>query len=195
MLAQAAASPGVDTTTLIVVVAVVIVLLVVLAVIVARRRSEGLRRRFGPEYDRTLEETGSRNRAEQELAARETRVRKLHIQPLPDGARNRYAEEWRAVQARFVDEPGPAVAAASALVVNVMRDRGYPTDDAEQNDADLSVEHAGVLDNYRIARDVSLRNERGEASTEDLRGAMVAYRSLFADLLGADPVSAGSAKE
>ncbi|MFN2460491.1 MAG: hypothetical protein ABR591_07370 [Candidatus Velthaea sp.] len=194
MLAQAA-SPALDSTTVIVVVAVVAVLLILVAVLAAKRRSQALRRRFGSEYDRTLADTGSRNRAEQELAARETRVRKLQIQPLPSGARARYAEEWRSVQARFVDEPGPAVAAASALVANVMRDRGYPTDDAEQNDADLSVQHAGVLNNFRVAREISLRNDRGEASTEDLRSAMVAYRSLFADLLGTDPVSASTAKE
>jgi hypothetical protein len=192
MLAQAAPSNpglGVPETTWIVIVAVILIV-VVLAILSARaRRSQALHQRFGPEYDRTIERSGSAQRAEAELAARERRVRALDIRPLPPGARDRYAEEWRTVQAQFVDAPGPATTAADQLVTNVMRDRGYPVGDDAQRLDDLSVDHARVLDNYRTACAVSLKNERGAATTEELRSAMVAYRALFADLLGADPVA------
>lgn len=188
MLAQTA-PPTTDSTTLIVVVIAVLILIAVIAFVVSKRRSTALHQRFGNEYDRTVAATGSRERAEKELASRERRVRELHIQPLAPGARDRYAGEWRTVQANFVDQPGAAVASADRLVTNVMRDRGYPVEDVAQRVDDLSVEHANVVNNYRTARAISHRNERGEATTEDLRTAMVSYRSLFADLLGAEPVT------
>jgi hypothetical protein len=185
LLAQAGAPSSSSSTTWIIV-AAIIVLLIVLLVAAQRRRSQRLHDRFGPEYERAVAETGSRQRAEAELAARERRYRSLDIQPLPAGARDRYAEEWRVVQARFVDAPGPAVADADRLVNNVMRDRGYPLGDFDQRVDDLSVEHANVVDNYRLARDIARKNDRGEATTEDLRKAMVAYRALFEDLLSTD---------
>jgi hypothetical protein len=111
-------------------------------------------------------------------------VRKFHIEELPAGARSRYTEEWRTVQTRFVDQPREAVSEADRLVENVMRDRGYPMDDFDQRVADLSPDHPQVVENYRAAHDIASRTERGEVDTEDLRQAMVHYRSLFTDLLG-----------
>jgi hypothetical protein len=193
MLAQAAPSSppayGGSDTTWIVVVAVIVLAIVVAVLWTRTRRTQALHQRFGPEYDRAVARSGSMQRAEDELAARERRVRALDIKPLPPGARDRYAEEWRGVQARFVDAPGPATTDAQRLVTNVMRDRGYPVGDENQQLQDLSVDHARVLDNYRTARAVSVKNEAGTATTEDLRKAMVAYRALFADLLGTDPVA------
>lgn len=170
-------------------IAVAVVIVVLLAALAVRRqRSAGLRKRFGPEYDRTLAATGSRNRAEAELERREKRVRALDIRPITPGARARYTESWRAIQSRFVDDPRGAVADADALLTDAMRDRGYPVDtDPDRRMADLSVEHAAVIDNYRTATAIARRSEAGSASTEDLRQAMVSYRSLFADLVGADP--------
>jgi hypothetical protein len=164
--------------------AIVLIVIVIAAIVVARRaRSERLRRRFGPEYERVTRTQGDRAEAERELARREERVKKFHLQDLPPGARERYAEEWRAVQARFVDRPKEALSEADALITNVMRDRGYPMADFEQRAADLSPDHAGVVGDYRTAHDISLRSERGEAQTEDLRQAMLHYRTLFEELV------------
>jgi FtsZ-interacting cell division protein ZipA len=159
--------------------------IVVIAVVSSRRtRTARLQRRFGPEYERTLRSSGDRTNAERELAAREARVKRFHIEELPAGARNRYMEEWRTVQTRFVDEPQTAVGEADRLVENVMRDRGYPIEEFEQRAADLSPDHPAVVQNYRAAHAIASRSERGEVTTEDLRQAMVHYRTLFTDLLG-----------
>lgn len=171
-------------TTWYVIGAVVIVVLVVLGIVVAQRnRSMRLRQKFGPEYDRTVAATASRPEAEKELTKRENRVKRMHIEELPAGARTRYAEEWRTVQTRFVDEPKSALVKADQLVTNVMRDRGYPTDDFDQTVTDLSPDHPQVLQNYRAAHGVVTRTKDGDVSTEDMRQAMVHYRSLFDDLL------------
>ncbi|HLI97969.1 MAG TPA: hypothetical protein VKT72_18015 [Candidatus Baltobacteraceae bacterium] len=111
-------------------------------------------------------------------------MKRMHIEELPAGARDRYAEEWRTVQTRFVDQPREALGDADSLVENVMRDRGYPMSDFDQRAADISPDHPQVVDNYRIAHGIAVRSERGDASTEDLRQAMVHYRTLFNDLLG-----------
>jgi FtsZ-interacting cell division protein ZipA len=164
---------------------IVIIAIVAVAVVSSRRaRSARLQRRFGPEYERTLRASGDRTDAERELAAREARVKRFHIEELPAGARDRYMEEWRTVQTRFVDEPKAAIVEADHLVENVMRDRGYPIEEFEQRAADLSPDHPAVVQNYRAAHDIASRSERGEVSTEDLRQAMVHYRTLFTDLLG-----------
>jgi len=113
-------------------------------------------------------------------------VRKFHIEELPAGAKDRYAEEWRTVQTRFVDEPQSAVVDADHLVVAVMRDRGYPMENFEQRTADISPDHPHVVEDYRVAHGIAVRSERGEVSTEDLRQAMQHYRTLFDDLLGAN---------
>jgi FtsZ-interacting cell division protein ZipA len=173
--------------TLIIIAVVVVIAIIVIAVLASRRASSTrLQRRFGPEYDRTVEASGDRGAAERELAAREARVRKFHIEELPAGARDRYTEEWRTLQTRFVDEPRVAITQADALVGNVMRDRGYPMEDFDQRVADISPDHPAVVENYRAAHDIAGRSERGEASTEDMRQAMVHYRTLFTDLLGSD---------
>ncbi len=174
------------TTAVWIVVAIVVVVAIVIVAAVSSRRARTarLQRRFGPEYERTLRQSGDQRDAERELAAREARVKRFHIEELPAGARSRYMEEWRTVQTRFVDEPKAAVVEADHLVENVMRDRGYPIEDFEQRAADLSPDHPVVVQNYRAAHSIASRSERGEVDTEDLRQAMVHYRSLFTDLLG-----------
>jgi hypothetical protein len=164
----------------------IIVLVVVagLAFVLSRqRRTARLRDQFGPEYERTVAETGSRHAAEAELQDRRHRLEKLEIAPLDSAARQRYLEQWHLVQAQFVDSPTEATRAADRLISEVMRDRGYPVEDFEQRAADISVDHAQVVDDYRAAHAVAEANERSEASTEDLRQALVHYRSLFEDLL------------
>jgi len=149
----------------------------------SRRRSEQLRQRFGPEYDHTLQTEGTARRAERELEARAKRVEALHIRPLSPEDAGRFDRGWRAVQTRFVDDPKGAVAEADRLVGEVMSERGYPVGDFEQRVADVSVDHPDVVMNYRAAREIALLHSRGQASTEDLRQAMVHYRALFRDLL------------
>lgn len=166
-------------------IAVAVIVIVVLAVawiVLQRRRTEALRRRFGPEYDRTLREHGP-GKAESVLAQRERRVEKLHLRDLAADERERFVTEWRQVQARFVDDPNAAVADADQLVTRLMQARGYPMSDFEQRTADISVDHPKVVDNYRAAHEIALRQRRGDATTEDLRNAVIYYRSLFDDLL------------
>lgn len=148
-----------------------------------RERTAALREHFGPEYDRALEQHGNRVRAEKELALRRRRVDGLHIRLLSPEQCDRFGVAWAAVQQRFVDDPNGAVVDADRLVKEVMSTRGYPMGDFEQRVADLSVEHANVVQHYRAARTIAVNNARGGASTEDLRQAMVHYRALFTDLL------------
>ncbi len=173
--------------------AVVVVLLVIIGVLVARQqRSRRLKDEFGPEYGRVVAERGDQQAAEKELADRRQRVGRFEIRPLEPAARERYLEQWGASQRYFVDEPVTAVGQAHELVQRVMRDRGYPVDeDFEQRAADISVEHPDVVENYRAAQEISLRASGGEASTEELRQAMVHFRALFDDLLA--PGDAGQA--
>jgi len=152
-------------------------------VVTEKRRRLRLRQRFGPEYDRAVHDAGSERRAEAALDARTRRVAKLQIRPLSEADAVRFADAWRAVQARFVDEPPAAIVEADRLVGEVMTVRGYPLGDFDQRAADLSVDHPRVVANYRAARDIAQRHSRGEATTEDLRQAMIHYRALFEDLL------------
>jgi hypothetical protein len=152
----------------------------------SRRRSQQLRQRFGPEYDHALRTEGSARQAEKELEARAKRVEALHIRPLAPEDAARFDASWRGVQARFVDDPKGAVTEADRLVGEVMTTRGYPVGDFEQRVADISVDHPDVVMNYRSAREIALLHARGQASTEDLRQAMVHYRALFRDLLQID---------
>ena len=181
--------PKVVTAIIIVVVAVIIIA----AIVMARRkqRSAQLKQHFGPEYDRALQQHGDAARAEAVLAEREARVHKFQIRDLPATERNAYAEEWAAVQRRFVDDPSMAVNEADRLVNRVMNSRGYPMADFDQRADDISVTYPGVVQNYRSARDIYSRHSNGRASTEDLRQAMVYYRSLFDELLG--PTSTAAA--
>lgn len=165
-----------------IIVAVALVVLVIGTITAMRRRQ--LRQRFGPEYDRVAGEMRSQRKADAELAERERRVRGLDIHPLDETVRVKYAAEWTAIQERFVDQPEEAVTQAGMLVTSVMKDRGYPTEDHDQIVADLSVEHAGTLDHFRAAHQISMQTEEGTAGTENLRLAMLHYRALFSDLLG-----------
>lgn len=165
-------------------IAVAIVLLVGLAGWSAYRQRETkrLRSTFGPEYERTVDQSG-RGQAESDLAARERRRARLDIRALDPAARQRHAEAWRDAQARFVDSPEQSIREADHLVTEVMRERGYPMEDFDQRAADVSVDHPNVVENYRAAHATSLANDQGRASTEDLRQAMVHYRALFVQLL------------
>jgi hypothetical protein len=148
-----------------------------------RRRTDQLRTGFGPEYSRAVAEHGDRRSAESELVARRERVEALQIRPLDPDDRDRFAADWRAAQARFVDDPQRAIGEADRLVAQVMQARGYPVGDFEQRAADISVDHPRVVEHYRAARRIALASERGEVGTEELRQAMVHYRALFEDLL------------
>ena len=150
------------------------------------RRTAQLKEGFGPEYERTVRETGDRRDAEARLTERRERREELDVRPLSPAARDRYAERWRKVQADFVDEPAGAVAEADALVQEVMHERGYPMDDFEAQAELVSVDHADVVHHYREGHDIHERYGRGDASTEDLRQAMKHYRALFEDLLETD---------
>ena len=166
--------------------AAVVVLLAIVWAATRKRRTSKLREGFGPEYDRTVEESGSRRRAESELKDREQRREELDIRPLKPATRDRFANRWSGVQERFVDDPRAALRDAHSLVVEVMRERGYPTDDFEQRAADVSVDHPEVVQNYRAAHEIT---ERDDADTEDQRQAMVHYRGLFDELLETAPAS------
>jgi FtsZ-interacting cell division protein ZipA len=174
------------TAWIVIVVAIVVIVAIAVAVWMSsqQKRSRGLKDRFGPEYERTVDRVGDKGRAETMLAKRQERVEKLHIRELAPDERGRFADAWRSAQAHFVDAPGAAVNDAEELVTRVMQTRGYPVDDFEQRAADVSVDHPAVVSNYRSARQIAQKNQRGEATTEDLRQAMVHYRSLFDDLLG-----------
>jgi sensor domain CHASE-containing protein len=174
-----------DTNTLLVlsVLGALVVLAIVAWALQRRRQSERLQQRFGTEYTRAVEHLGDREKAEAELLARERRVERLHIQPLapPDAAR--FAQEWKLLQARFVDDPHRTLADADRLVREVMLMRGYPMGDFERRAADISVDHPAVVDHYRAAHAIALRDQHDATDTEDLRKAVVHYRALFDDLL------------
>ncbi|MEU2615245.1 hypothetical protein ABZ570_27245 [Micromonospora sp. NPDC007271] len=175
-------------TQTVVTVIVVLILAALAGVAVVANRRRALRQRFGPEYDRLVAERDSRAEAERELRERERRHAELRLTPLSAESRARYATAWEELQVRFVDSPAEAVRDADELVTRLIAERGYPTGDFSEQTAHLSVEHARTLSHYRDAHEIRLRTERGEASTEELRQALVHYRALFADLLGADPV-------
>lgn len=175
-------------TQVVVIVIVVLVLAALAAVAVVASRRRALKQRFGPEYDRAVAEQDSRSAAERELRERERRHAQLELTPLSPESRARYAAAWEELQVRFIDSPAETVGDADELVGRLIAERGYPTGDFSEQIAHLSVEHARTLTHYRDAHEIRLRNERGEATTEELRQALVHYRALFADLLGEDPV-------
>ncbi|NYF54874.1 hypothetical protein [Micromonospora purpureochromogenes] len=175
-------------TQVIVVVLIVLVVVALVAAAVVAGRRRALKRRFGPEYDRAVAEQDSRGAAERELRDRERRHAELELTPLDPESRARYAAAWEELQVRFVDSPGETVGDADELVSRLIAERGYPTGDFSDQIAHLSVDHARTLTHYRDAHEIRVRNERGEASTEELRQAVVHYRALFADLLGEEPV-------
>jgi hypothetical protein len=148
-----------------------------------KRRSAKLRERFGPEYDRVLQKEGDARKAEGVLEFREKRREKFTLHPLSEADKSSFDVRWREVQSRFVDDPRGAVTVADGLVTEVMQKRGYPIGEFEQRAADISVDHPVVVENYRAAHTIALRHSSGQASTEDLRQAMVHYRALFQELL------------
>ena len=172
-----------NTTAILLLVLIVVVIAVGAVLFWQRRRSVALQKKFGPEYQHAVGQFGGERKAEAELAAREKRVRSLDIRPLTPQEQARFSDSWKKAQARFVDEPSQAAADADVLVKELMQARGYPVGDFEQRAADISVDHPDVVSNYRAAREIALRNNAGKATTEDIRQAMVHYRSLFEDLL------------
>jgi hypothetical protein len=175
-------------STGIVVVIVVVIIVIALAIgVAATVRRRRLQQQFGPEYDRLAREHDSKRKAEAELAQRQRRVRKLDIRPLSPEAQEQYSARWMSLQERFVDDPEDAVAQSQTLVAEVMHERGYPIEHRDQVAADLSVEHAKTIGNFRAAEEISQKATAGTASTEDLRQAMIHYRALFRDLLGDTP--------
>ena len=176
---------------IIVLAAVVILIIAVLAVMYVRKRrstNADLRQRFGPEYERAVREHGSERKAEAKLADREKRVEKLTIRDLDPSERERFVERWGSVRSPFVDSPKGAVAEADDLVSSLMKTRGHPVSDFDQRAADVSVDHPRVVDNYRTAHEIALRVGKDEATTENLRTAMIHYRSLFEELVQAPAI-------
>jgi len=171
-------------TIIIAVIAGVVMVAVSGFLVARRRRSQQLRECFGPEYDRVVKKEGEVRRAEGVLEIRAKRREKFPIHPLTEETRVDFAERWRAVQSNFVDDPKASLSQADQLVNQLMETRGYPMADFEQRAADISVDHPVVVEHYRAAHAIALRHDRGEASTEDLRKAMVHYRTLFEELLG-----------
>jgi hypothetical protein len=158
-----------------------------------RQRTKRLRKQFGTEYERVVHEIGDKRQAEDELEARHKRVKSLDIRPLSSEEREHFVEAWQSIQARFVDEPVVAVRKANQLITEVMQTRGYPVVDFEQRAADLSVEHADVVKHYRAARAIVDKNGQHEISTEELRQAMVHYRTLFAELVEVEEIQSKEA--
>jgi hypothetical protein len=166
------------------IIAIVVIGLALVAWFVLKsNRTKQLRSRFGPEYENAVRSEGSTSAAEKALQARQHRVERLKIAPLTEEQRIRFADAWEIEQAHFVDEPRAAVDAADRLVGDVMKARGYPVSDFDQRVADVSVDHPVVVENYRVAHGIAVRDRREAVDTEELRQAMIHYRALFADLL------------
>lgn len=174
-----------STTTVIILVLVIAVAVFGAIILYERRKTRKLRVKFGPEYDRLIQQEGGTRRAEAILESRQKRVEKFHIRPLTHEESERCASEWRAAQSQFVDDPRKAVAEADRIIDEALRLCGYPVGDFEQQAADLSVEHARVVEDYRSAHKIVVDDERGQATTEDLRRAMQLYRNLFEHVIGA----------
>jgi len=174
--------------------AAILVIAAFVLLYVRKRRSTtaDLRQKFGTEYERAVQEHGSERKAEAQLADREKRVEKLHLRNLDPMEHDRFAKEWKSSQSRFVDSPKGAVKEADELVCSLMKTRGYPVADFDQRAADISVDHPRVVENYRLAHEIALRVGQDQATTEDLRTAMIHYRSLFEELVQAPTTLATS---
>jgi hypothetical protein len=175
-----------STLTLVIIVGVILIGIVGIAsaMLLKKNKTQRLQTRFGPEYARAVEESGGRRKAEAGLEQREKRVEGFAIRPLAASDRERYVASWRTVQAEFVDDPKKSVTQADQLLGDVMSTRGYSVSDFEQRSADISVDHPLVVENYRAAHEIAVRHASGQASTEDLRQAMIHYRTLFDELVG-----------
>ena len=175
------------SSSLVFIIAVVLVLVLIgaiLGLVFSRRnRSEKLQKRFGAEYDHAVQSLGSEKKAQAELDERQKHVETMNIRPLSISERERYQSEWKAIQAKFVDQPGQATVEADHLIMEVMKVRAYPVSDFEQRAADISVNYPALVSNYRAAREIAVKNEQHSANTEELRQALIYYRSLFDELL------------
>ena len=181
------------STPIIILIAVIVVLLLIAAWFIARReRAKHLRQRFGPEYTRAVRHYGNESRAQDALAARTRRMEKIHIRALTREDHDRFLGRWETVQRGFVDDPAGSIQQADVLVNEVMHVRGYPVGDFEHNAEDISVDHPHVVQNYRAAHSIAELHEAGDASTEDLRQALVHYRALFDELLEGHMTAEGS---
>lgn len=182
----------IDTNLLVGVIVILAIVAVLFWLLSRRKHSQQLERRFGPEYHRTVDQMGGRDKAEAELMARQKRVDQLHIVPLAPADAQRFGQQWRSLQARFVDSPQGALAEADRLVSELMQERGYPMGDFDRQAADISVHHPGVVEHYRAAHDIAQRERHGEVDTEGMRQAVIHYRALFAELLQPDAPPDGS---
>jgi hypothetical protein len=171
-----------------VLIALTLILIAVLSV-TSRRKTARLKERFGPEYERAVDDAGDQRAAEQELVARERKRQQLDIVELSSEAHQRYTQQWTDVQRSFVDDPGDAVGYADRLVTEVMRERGYPVEDFDQQASDISVDHPDTVEHYRAAHTLHLAQQKADIGTEAQRQAFVHYRALFEQLLGTDHVS------
>jgi FtsZ-interacting cell division protein ZipA len=175
-----------ETWQVVVIIVAVLVALIVVWSMARRRRTQRLTEQYGPEDQRAVESAGDQRAAERELDARRERVQGYEIRALSSDERDRYSASWKETQAHFVDDPSGAISQADVLVQEVMQARGYPMVDFEQRAADISVDHPHVVEEYRAAHDVAERHATGSVETEELRQAMVHYRTLFEDLLETD---------
>ena len=178
-----------NTQTLAIVIVVAVLLVGLVAWIVhGQVQTRRLRQRFGPEYDAVLKRSGSKAKAEQELKRREKRVQKFELVPLAAADVTRFSQAWTRLQGSFVDDPKGVLIEADRLVRELLLKRGYPVADFDLRAADISVDHPIVVNNYRAAQRIVSLDQRGEATTEDLRKAVVHFRALFDELLGTKPV-------
>jgi hypothetical protein len=171
----------------------VVVILVIMGAIMAplfarRRRSQKFQNKYGPEYDRTVQTAGNEKKAQAELTGRQKHMDTLNIRPLSVSERERYQAEWTTIQAKFVDQPGQATVEADHLIMEVMKVRAYPVSDFDQRAADISINYPTLVSNYRAAREIAIKNEKHSANTEELRQALIYYRSLFDELLKEETV-------
>jgi hypothetical protein len=174
-----------STTTVLIVILVLAVLVIAGLAwkLFQKQHTKKLRSQFGPEYDRTIEQYGTASKAERDLESRQKRMQRVNIRPLTPAERERFAERWHALQSRFVDDPSGTIRDADSLVVEIMAARGYPVVGFEGRADDLSVDHPLVVSHYRTAHEVATKHERGAATTEELRRAVVCYRELYEELL------------
>ncbi|MGB2626977.1 MAG: hypothetical protein WAK20_09325 [Candidatus Acidiferrum sp.] len=175
--------------TLVIVVVIAVAVVLAVALMTRAQRRARLKARFGPEYNRVVEETGSAERAEAKLEKLANRVDRFKIVPLSATAREDFVAAWTRIQGRFVDDPSNALSDADRLIQKLMRTRGYPVSDFEQRARDLSVDHPEIVEHYREGHAISVRHAEGRANTEDMRQAMIHFRMLFEEMAGASEVS------
>ncbi len=186
-----------NTTTLILVAVAFLVIGGLLAMAAMRfQRSRRLRERFGPEYERLVQEAGDKKKAESELEARLAHVEALDIRPLTADEVNRFSLEWQSTQSEFVDEPHASLQKADRLIREVMKARGYPVEDFEQRAADISVDYPDLVTDYRGLHMIAIKEADDEVSTEEMRQAMVHGRALFENMVTKNtPETASTQKE